>query len=411
MSVNLNFPHYPLIPIPMIDRDVRKLIEEFNCDRNPEILTRKYANLRKNAFTFFRGTCHLFYQSLPTIITQTLAPSVWICGDLHLENFGTYKGDDRQIYFGINDFDEGALAPCTWDLARLVTSIFLAANDLALAPVDATRLAKTYLDSYGKALATGRIRAIVADNAHGIVEKLLLNLQQRKRLDLLTERTELIKESRHLRFDKDKVLKTGKQLEQQITEAIKTWGSNQPNPDFYQVLDIGFRIAGTGSLGLDRYLILVTGKGSPNHNYLLDLKEQPNSALQPYLSTPQPTWINQATRVIKVQQLVQSASPALVAAIELNGKSYFLRELQPSQDKISLKADKYSFEQLNDLIDLMAQVTASTHLHGSGKSGAAIADELMAFGNNLAWKAEILTHACQCAIQVRLDYQNFCTPT
>jgi uncharacterized protein (DUF2252 family) len=47
----------------------------------------------------------------------------------------------------------------------------------------------------------------------------------------------------------------------------------QPNPAFYEVLDVARRIAGTASLGIDRYVILIHGKGSPDRNYLLDLKQ------------------------------------------------------------------------------------------------------------------------------------------
>ncbi len=392
----------------MNNRDVLQLIQLFNQHRNPDILPRKYASLRKNIFEFYRGTCHLFYHDLPVEFVQSSAPSVWICGDLHLENFGTYKGDDRQIYFGINDFDEGSLAPCTWDLTRLVTSILVAATSLDLKPAEAQILARSYLTTYANALATGRIRSIVADNAHGIVEKLLINLQQRNRLNLLAEKTDLIKDRRHLRFDDEKVITIDKQKYRQVKQEIESWAKTQADPGFFEVLDIGFRIAGTGSLGLDRYLILVVGKGSPDRNYLLDFKQQSISALQPYLTKSQPQWQNQATRVMKIQQLVQSAPPALSAAIEFNGSSYFLRELQPTEDKINLKADKYSLTQLEKLIETMAQVTASAHLHGSGKSGAAIADELMVFGNNLAWQQDVLTYASKYATQVQLDYQDFC---
>ena len=153
-----------------INRDVWQLIRSFNRQRISSILPQKYAQLRKNAFTFFRGTCHLCYQDLPVNLTTFSAPIVWICGDLHLENFGTYKGDDRQIYFGINDFDEGELAPCTWDITRLLTSIFLAADPLNLDQSDADKLADLYLNSYTNTLSIGSIRSIVEDNAHGIVE-------------------------------------------------------------------------------------------------------------------------------------------------------------------------------------------------------------------------------------------------
>jgi uncharacterized protein (DUF2252 family) len=390
-------------------RDVWALIQSFNQNRNPEILLRKYISLRKNAFTFFRGTCHLFYHDLPADFMRDSAPAVWICGDLHLENFGTYKGDDRQIYFGINDFDEGGLAPCVWDLTRLVTSIFVAAASLSIDSSAARTLAESYMTSYANALATGRIRAIVADNAHGIVEHLLIGLQQRKRINLLDERTELVKDRRQLRFDNEKVLKIDKQLYRQIAQTIHDWADTQANPEFFEVLDIGFRLAGTGSLGIDRYLILVKGKGSPDRNYLLDFKQQPVSALQPYLPEIQPQWANQASRVMRIQQLVQSAPPALSAPIEFDHRSYFLRELQPTQDKIDLKATRLSHAQLDRLITTMALVTASAHLHGSGKSGAAIADELMVFGANSDWQEQLLSYANEYAKQVQQDYQDFCT--
>ncbi len=47
-----------------------------------------------------------------------------------MENFGSYKGDNRQVYFDINDFDEGALAPASWDLVRLLASIQCGADAL-----------------------------------------------------------------------------------------------------------------------------------------------------------------------------------------------------------------------------------------------------------------------------------------
>jgi uncharacterized protein (DUF2252 family) len=392
------------------NRDVWQLIQLFDQQRISTILPQKYAKLRNNTLAFFRGTCHLFYQDLPVNLTTVPAPVVWICGDLHLENFGTYKGDDRQIYFGINDFDEGTLAPCTWDITRLLTSILLAADNLNLDQSAARELANLYLNSYANTLEIGRIRSIVEDNAQGIVKSLLKDLRKRKRSELLAEHTKLIKDRRQLKFDNEKILTVSLDKYQQIAKEINNWAKSQANPDFFEILDIGFRVAGTGSLGLDRYLILIAGKGSPDNNYLLDFKQQPVSALQPYLRA-QPAWTNQAMRVMTVQQLVQSAPPALLAAIEFNDCSYLLRELQPTQDKITLKAGKVDFSQLDQLIDTMAQTTGFAHLHGSGKSGAAIADDLIAFGHSLNWQQELLIYAREYAKQVKIDYQSFCKVT
>lgn len=401
------------------NRDVWHSIQTFDRDRDMNILPIKYAKLRKSAFAFFRGTCYLFYQDLPLQLTTVPAPIVWICGDLHLENFGTYKGDDspgerlrqRKIYFGINDFDEGALAPCTWDVLRLMTSIFLAADSLNLDLSAAKKLARTYLSHYVNTLKLGNAETIAETNADGIVKALLKKLRQRKRRDFLEERTELIGEYRQLKFDdSDRLLKIPTDRAKLVTKAIENWALTQPNPDFFEVLDVGFRIAGTGSLGLDRYLILVAGKGSPDRNYLLDFKQQPISALQPYLTT-QLTWIDRATRVMRVQQLVQSAPPALMAAIEFDNNSYLLRELQPTQDKITLKADEIDLLQLEQLIVTIARVTASAHLHGSGKLGAASTTELITYGYDLTWQQDLLNYARNYARQVQLDYRAFCQAT
>jgi uncharacterized protein (DUF2252 family) len=396
-------------------RDIWKLIQAFNSSRNPNILSQKYAKMRKNAFGFFRGSCHLFYRDLPGDSILNSAPTVWICGDLHLENFGAYKGDDlpgerlrqRQIYFGINDFDEGVLAPCTWDLARLLASIFLAVDSLSFTQSDACKLARLYLTSYTNALSAGRIREIVEDNAKGLVADLLKDLHRRKRNIFLDERTELVNNRRQLKFDREKILEISKEQYQRVNQVIDNWAKTQVNPDFFEVLDVGFRVAGTGSLGLDRYLILVAGKGSPNRNYLLDFKQQSISSLQPYLTTAQPEWENQATRVMKVQSLVRSAPPALLTAIEFNNCSYLLRELQPTQDKIDLKPGKISLSQLEKLIDTMGKVTAFAHLHGSGKLGAAVVQELIDFGENLDWQQDVLIYANDYARQVQIDYQYF----
>lgn len=66
--------------------------------------------------------------------------------------------------------------------------------------------------------------------------------------------------------------------------------------DFYDVLDVARRVAGTGSLGLDRFTILVRGKGSPDSNNMLDLKQSLPSSLLPRLKVTQPKWKVTSTR-------------------------------------------------------------------------------------------------------------------
>jgi uncharacterized protein (DUF2252 family) len=107
-------------------------INKFNFGRNPELLKLKYKNMRSDVFTFYRGTNHLFFEDFPKDSRLNATPPAWICGDLHLANFGSYKGDNRLVYFDINDFDEAVLAPCCWDVARFVTSILVGAQALGV---------------------------------------------------------------------------------------------------------------------------------------------------------------------------------------------------------------------------------------------------------------------------------------
>lgn len=71
---------------------VAERIRHFNNGRDAKRLKLKYKAMRKGPFPFFRGTCHLFYEDWPTEAPLNHAPLAWLCGDLHLENFGTYKG-------------------------------------------------------------------------------------------------------------------------------------------------------------------------------------------------------------------------------------------------------------------------------------------------------------------------------
>jgi uncharacterized protein (DUF2252 family) len=110
--------------------DVVRQILSFNAGRDPQRLQLKYRNMRTSPFVFLRGTCHLFHDRLSRGGVFQSAPLAWICGDLHLENFGSFKGDNRLVYFDINDFKKSTLAPFSRDLVRFLTSLWTAADSL-----------------------------------------------------------------------------------------------------------------------------------------------------------------------------------------------------------------------------------------------------------------------------------------
>jgi uncharacterized protein (DUF2252 family) len=139
------------MPVKIVDA-----IRRFNAGRDPERLAMKYRNLRASPSLFLRGACHLFYARLPKHKLFAPGPAAWISGDLHFENFGSYKGANRLIYFDINDFDEALLAPAAWDILRLLASVLVARQALHLKRGQADRLCEEVIDAYGLALATGK---------------------------------------------------------------------------------------------------------------------------------------------------------------------------------------------------------------------------------------------------------------
>lgn len=375
-----------------MSKSILKRIQKYNKGRNPEVLKLKYEALKESAFRFYRGTCHLFYEDLPKKSFLLKSPRTWVCGDLHLENFGSFKGDNRLAYFDENDFDEAMLAPCLLDVARLCTSIYLTSTLVKLNKADCTKLAKLFIETYSRHLCNGRIRFIEKESAKGVIKEFLDQVATRKRKDLIKRFVVQNGSNLSLKLS-DKVLPVSKEIKHKVKRAIEGWAvKNATSASFYQVMDVALRANGTGSLGVNRYLILVKGKESGH--YLLDLKESaPASALN-FIKLKQPKWSNEAERIIEIQRRVQTAAPAHLHPIKFNNKWCVMKELQPFDDKIDFKVLEENFNNYSRLITDMGAILAWNNLRCGGRQGSAIADDMIKFGKQVAkHQKEILAYA------------------
>jgi uncharacterized protein (DUF2252 family) len=390
--------------------DVAESLRSFNRGRDPERLAMKFARMRASAFGFLRGSAHLFYDRLPRdgAFASDAAPHAWICGDAHLENFGSYKGDNRLAYFDLNDFDEATLAPLTWDLVRFLASVLVADDAIKATAAQAEQLCEEFLDAYAAVLACGKAGWVERDTADGLIRALLDDVRCRTRPEFLDRRTEREGKHRSIRCDGKRALPATKEQRAAVIALIGEVAQRAPDPAFYEVLDVARRIAGTGSLGVDRFIVLVRGKGSPDDNYLLDLKQALPSAPQQHLRIRQPAWPTEAARVVALQRRMQAVSMAFLEAIDWRGESYILRGLQPSEDRVSLCAPQAGFHGIRAAIRTMAAVMASAHLRSGGREGSANADEFVAFGAAVAaWRTPMLAAARQVAQQVDADFKTF----
>ena len=381
--------------------DVVRRIKAYNNSRDAVRLRLKYRAMRASPFGFLRGSCHLFYDRLSRSGLFRSSPPVWSCGDLHLENFGSFKGDNRLVYFDINDFDESALAPASWDLVRLLSSLRVA--PVALRESDANAFCALLIDAYAETLVAGKAYWVERDTADGPVRSLLDGLRTRQRSEFIGSRTELRSGRRVLRSDGRRALPASDEQRATVAAFMAAFARTQPHPLFYKVLDIACRVAGTGSLGVDRFAILVAGKGSPDGNYLLDLKEALPSTLAAHVACPQPAWPTEAHRIVAIQRRLQAVSPAFLQPVSVRDRPYVLRALQPSEDRLTLAAAASSRRAFEPTLQTMAKLLAWAQLRSCGREGSASADDLIDFGRRAKWRVKVLEASADCAAQVRRD--------
>lgn len=392
--------------------DVVKIIRARDAKLDPERLALKYAAMRKNPFAFFRATCALFHLRLPKLGRLMQAPPAWCCGDLHLENFGTFRAANKLVYFDLNDFDEALLAPCSFDLLRATASIAVARKSLGLSRTRETALMQLYVSSYAATLRAGRIGWIERDSATGPIGELMAQLKGMSRKDLLDRRTIVSGRSRRILIDGSHALEAPASEKIRIARLVDQYGRKHADAmglpaDYYEVVDIALRISGLGSLGVERYAVLVKGKGGADEMRLLDLKRSRSSASVGASPCKQPHWHSEAERVFAIQQRMQARSPAHLGFIVDRNRSYILRELQPREDRLDLSQVSSQPDGLETAIKSFGELTGFAQLRASGRQGAANADALIDYGHKDKWQMRLLGLAAQCATRAEEDWENY----
>lgn len=365
--------------------------------------------MAQNPYRFFRGSCFLFYEDLSreNAFPHT-APAVWGCGDLHLENFGSYTAGNRYVYFDQNDFDEATLLPATWEMARMLSSIVVAFKSLGVETDEASDWASLYLDTYCKILRGGKARHLEERLAKGLTRRFLKQADRRTEAELLRRHVTRANGHHRLQTDEKKhfPLRSSKHL---LLQYVAQWLPACPVKKLrtYRVVDACHRLAGTGSIGLQRYLLLLEDTQRGDRFLLLDMKEARPSALQPYNPVLQPAWVSEAERVVAIQSRSQYATTAMLCAVDYDGASFTIRELQPEEDKLDFALVLRHEKDVRRVMKDMALLTASAQLRSAGRQGSAIADELIAFGSDRGRQQALLNFGVAYAVQTEKDYQAF----
>ena len=314
---------------------------------DPVAFRAKYRKMALDPHAFYRGSACLFYNDVtqePDEWARAGAERIWIHGDLHVENFGTYLNSDGRLIFDVNDFDEAYLGRFVWDLQRFAASLALIGWQKAL-PEDAVRkLIGRYLRSYLAQVdhyagtEDDDDFALTLENADGPVLVALEKARSLRRADLLDEVTVLDKGARRLVED-DTARRLGRDERTKVVAAFRDYLDTIPRSKrfdrelFYELRDVvGKSGFGIGSAGLPAYNVLVEGYSQAlDNDVVLSMKQANVPAVSRFVDASEVDayFEHEGHRTAVSQRALQVHTDPLLGHTTIDGVGYVVSEVSP----------------------------------------------------------------------------------
>ncbi|MFC6019724.1 DUF2252 domain-containing protein [Plantactinospora solaniradicis] len=327
------------------------LIAEFgeSMTVDPAAFRRKFRKMAASPFAFYRGSASVFYADLSGDFADdrfldARTSRVWIHGDLHAENFGTYMNGSGQLVFNVNDFDEAYVGPFSWDLKRFAASVALlgygkALSDTAIGDL-VTRFATAYLTEL-RAIAGGgddAIGSIMLDNADGVLRRVLQQARLSTRVDLLAAQTTIDQYERRFSLG-DGVYEVDREVRTAVIEAFERYLNTLPpasadvRPVSVQIKDVVLRKGvGIGSAGLPSYNLLLEGHTQALENdVVIYMKRAQVPAVARYVDDEgvRDYFRHQGHRTAESQRALQAHADPWLGFTELDGHGQLVAEVSP----------------------------------------------------------------------------------
>jgi hypothetical protein len=304
-------------------------------------LERKHAAMAQDVFPFLRATFYRWMQLWPEVCPrEQRAPKVLAVGDLHVENFGTWRDLEGRLVWGINDFDEAYELPYTVDLVRLAASAHIAIREarLRIGPEDACN---AILNGYRKGIESGGRPLVLAED-HRWLRSMVTSV--------LRDPTQYWRRLSSLPTWKKPVPKS----------ALKAMERLLPERGLEYL--VAHRIAGLGSLGRERYVAIALYRGG---RIAREAKALAPSAC---------VWAgveNSSTRIY-YQKILDGAVRAPDPFVRLKGR-WIVRRLAPYCSRVELSLMPKERDE-NKLLHAMGFETANVHLGTPGSTRAILRD-------------------------------------
>ena len=305
-------------------------------------LKRKHAAMAEDVFAFLRATFYRWMQLWPEICTrENRAPKVLAVGDLHVENFGTWRDVEGRLVWGINDFDEAYELPYTIDLVRLAASAHMAIRESSLR-ISAKDACEAILTGYRKGIESGGAPLVLA-REHSWLRSMVTGV--------LRDPVQFWSKLDDLPDWKGRVPKS----------ARKAMARLLPEPGLeYRIVH---RIAGLGSLGRERYVAIANYRGGQ--------VAREAKALAPSACV----WASRqnTSKRICYQQILDRSIRAVDPFVRLKGR-WIVRRLAPDCSRVELSHMPKERDE-NKLLHAMGFETANVHL-GTARAAQAVRRDL-----------------------------------
>jgi uncharacterized protein (DUF2252 family) len=335
---------------PATDRpDPVGLLQEQNRTREPDLVPVRHGRMLVSPFTFYRGAAKIMAADLAG--TPTAGLHAQLCGDAHLSNFGLFASPERELLFGLNDFDETLPGPFEYDVKRLAASFTIAGRNNGFGRMDARAVTLASVAAYREAMAgfaqMGRLEVWYA---HLTEEELLEAMRRAAKATKTKKQTKAAKRAEktakktvakaHTHDSLQALSKLGErvdgqyrivsqppivvpmrdlestyglsrdQIERVIHEQFRAYRATLRDDERqlleqFELVDVARKVVGVGSVGTQAYIALLQGRDQTDPLFL-QVKEATRSVLEGPL--PKSRYKEHGERVVYGQRMLQAAS-------------------------------------------------------------------------------------------------------
>ena len=371
---------------------VSVLVDAFDelIEADPKAFRRKFRKMAADPFAFYRGSACLFYADVAELEDRWAderTGRVWIQGDLHAENYGTYMDAAGILVFDVNDFDEAYLGHFTWDLERMAASLALLGFSKALSDETIHEMIETYANAYleqVRAFHTGdrdEEFRLTLDNTEGALRDVLLEARLATRIRMLDEMTAVEGHERSF-AEGPGVRRLETDEENEVREAYEQYLDTIPDVKrqhsvSYEIKDIVGRAGfGIGSAGLPAYNLLIEGRTQALENDVVLSMKQGNVAA-PSRVVPDERisahFEHAGHRTAVSQRALQAHADPWLGWCELRGKGQLVKELSPYEADLDWDAVTEP-EEIIPLLRSLGQATAKVHCVSDAGSDQPLVD-------------------------------------